>query len=104
MCDPKTLAFYSEQFSAYGAARNFAEARIGPDDGEESLYYSQRLSDRCPEIDRDGLDGLPGSEANVGEPKSCQTTEIVWLGIYAPPHATVTAGWGAGTGTFSIWA
>lgn len=104
MCEPKILAFYSEQFSASGDARNFAEARIGLDDWDESLYYSQRSGDRCPGLNRDELDGLPWSEAGTGEPQSCQTTETVWLGIRAPPHAIVTAGWGAGTRTISIWA
>lgn len=66
-CDPRILAFYSEQFGAPGTAKNFAAGRIGPDDGDESLHYSQRLNDRCPGIDRDGLDGLPRSEAEVGE-------------------------------------
>lgn len=98
------MAFYSEQFGASGAARNFAEEGIGLHDGDESLYYSHRLSDRCPGIHRDGLGGLPESETKVGEPQSCQTTEAVWLSIHAPPHATVTAGWGVGTGTFSFWA
>lgn len=98
----KILAFYSEQFGASGTAKNFAEGRIGLDGGDESSHSSQRLSDRCHGMDRDGLHGLPGSEAKVGEP--CQTTGIVWLGIHAPPRATVTAGQGTGTGIFSIWA
>lgn len=55
-------------------------------------------------LDRDGLDGLPWSEASMGEPQSCQTTETVWLAICAPPHAFVTTGWGAGSGAYSVWA
>lgn len=102
LCDLRILAIYSEQFGAPGTAKNFAEGRTGPDDGDESLHYPQRLSDRCPGFDRDGLDRLPGSEAKVGEPLSENRT--CPSGHSCSSHATVTAGWGAGTGIFSIWA
>lgn len=79
------MAFYSEQFGASGAARNFAEEGIGLHDGDESLYYSHRLSDRCPGIHRDGLGGLPESEAKVESPSPARPQKLFgWAFMLLP--------------------
>lgn len=85
MCDPKLLAFYSEQFGASGAARNFAEARVQTYDGDESLYYSQKLSERCPGIGRGGLDGCHGQRLAWESPSRARPQELSgWAFLLLP--------------------